>query len=271
MTQEEINPRRRLLWPLILFAIPAFLWGRFVVSYVFDPFARDPRELVLFMFLTPLLVYTALSGWFLLSGQPVNGRWRALFVLLGLLAAIPSVRVAEILAQFTEARSMERLHDPVLRELRARQAKTARPPVEMEDILRRHPPDIPEQNWRLRSFTYYFDDRSWALQTPAVSGDRDDDATLTTTAEGRTIRHDSGDDGGGEASQTLLLAEIPFLAQARSCHCRRDPVGPGAGWLCTAPCGTWTPSTPNGPEPSPSTTPSPAPDASPSATPPARR
>ena len=255
-----------------------------MVSHVSDPLRRDPRLLVLLFPLTPPFVYTALSLGRLLSGKAMSGRWRVLFLILGLVAIIPAARVVEGLAEANESRVVRSAFEPVLVEVRSRQARSGRPPVEMEEIVRRHLPDMSEQSFRLRSFSYYFGDREWALQAAGVPMDRDETASITITGDGRAFRHDSGSEGGYEGSQELLVAELPFLAQARSCLCRVGQVEEGGRWLCTPPCGTWraedlAPQSQADPSPFPSPSPSaspsvvasPSPGASPSPTEPQGR
>ena len=238
MTQEA-NQLPRPLWPAIRFISFALLWGWFVFSHVSDPLRRDPRLLVLLIPLTPPFVYTALSLGRLLSGKARSGRWRAVFLILGLVAIIPAQALVASLAEANESRVVRNAFEPVLVEVRSRQAGNGRPPVEMEEIVRRHLPDMLEQSFRLRTFSYYFSERDWAVRAGAVPMDRDDNASITITGDGRTFRHDSGVDGGVEVSQQLLVAELPFLAQARSCLCRVGQVEEGGKWLCTPPCGTW--------------------------------
>lgn len=265
---DQATPSPRPTWPAIRFAVFALLWGWFVFSHVGDPLRRDPRNLVLLFLLTPPFVYTALSLGRVLSGKPTTGRWRALFLVLGVAAVIPAVRLVGAAAEAREARVVESVFEPVLAEVRSRQAKSGRPPVEMEEMVRRHLPDMSRQSFRLRSFTYYFDDREWALETAGVPIDRDDTASITITGDGRAFRHDSGVDGGPEDSQRMLAAELPFLTQARTCQCRVGLSEGEGNWLCTPPCGTWrvqelAPQPPADPVPSPSPSASASPSTSP--------
>lgn len=274
-------PQRSFRWPAFRFFIFALLLGWFVFSHLSDPLRRDPRGLVLLFLLTPPFVYTGLSLGRRLSGKPISAWWRVLFLILGLVAVMPAWRLVATLAEANESRVIRRAFEPALVEVRSRRARSGRPPVEMEEIARRHLPDISKQGFRFRSFSYYFGDREWALQASGVPLDRDDTTSITITADGRTFRHDSGVDGGVDASQQLLLAELPFLAQARSCLCRVGPGEGGGNWVCTPPCGTWRveelvpqspadSSPPPSPSPSPSINASPRADARPSSTPPGR-
>ena len=252
---EEAAPPLSMRGPVIRFLIALLFTAPFVASYVNEALGRDPRSLVLLLLLTPPLVYTALAVGRRWSGAPMTSRWRALFALLAIAAALPSMQVVESLAQTRERRIIELLLQPVQAEIRARQAGSGRPPLDMEDILRKRLRDVPNEAWRQRNLTYRFDESRWALQIDCVSMDRDDDATLTLTSDGRALRHDTGSDGGQERSQRLLEAEVPFLTQARTCACRNPRGDVDTLWQCTPPCGTWTgeglTSSPTVPPPSP--------------------